>query len=194
MKIRVRAPLGVEGARVVPLGERAAVHVPFTAECTNDELTIRLTIDVRDDRPVCTRYEVEAPEGVDLLLRTTEVARGYKIRRLAASALAAMALERLEPDDPRRDGRAGFVVDIGHVQYTSGASLETIEEVIGPVRSRREPVTDERLQAFAEAFQRDYVPGAPQAFAESQYMSERQMWRLVALARKRGFLPPKEEQ
>lgn len=77
----------------------------------------------------------------------------------------------------------------GPMQHASTVeAVEAVESVVGSIRRRRAPITDDRLREFAEAYHERWIPGRALEFAESLFMSERQMYRLKKLAQERGFL------
>lgn len=143
---------------------------PFRAILTGDTIELEMVLDVIDGAPACTSYTVRAIDGVGLENRTTEVARGIKLREAMANALARSTWEQH-----------------GDVAYLA-TSVELIEAVMGSVQRRRVPVTDERLREVADAYRERWTPGGAMEFAASLHCSERQMYRLVKLARQRGFL------
>jgi hypothetical protein len=158
-------------------GSPAALVVPFRAHIEVNSLRVTIVIDVVDGAPSCTSYTVTTVDGGGLENRTTEVARGISIRDLLASALRFQTWEAF-PDPDATGGLIG----------RPGAPLDLTEAVMGSVRRRRVPVDDDRLREVAEAYRERWRPGNAAAFAESLLCSERQMYRLLKLARERGFL------
>jgi hypothetical protein len=167
-----------DGVRFAKLDSGGVVAVPLRATFTDDRMKVTMCLDVANGVPICAKYCVERTDGRGLEEVTTEISRGLNLRTLMAHAFAGAAHEQHEDDDGR-----------DHLRRAS--TVEAVEAVIGPIRRRREPTTDERLREFADAYRERWVPGGAAEFAESLYVSERQMWRLKRLAVDRGFL--KEE-
>ena len=141
--------------------------MPFEATFTSKALELAVTIDVADGRPVCTEYRVRRLDGGGLELMTTEVMRDVKLRTLMALSCSRVAI----------DQAGGWSVE-----------AEAVQAVVDPIRRRKAPITDATLRGIAKAYEKRYVPGRMEEFAQSEGYSERQMWRLVKLARERGFL------
>jgi hypothetical protein len=100
-----------------------------------------------------------------LEMMTSEVMRGVNLRALMMHAFAMF-----NPD------------------------TDAVQALFDSLKRRRTPVTDKTLREFARQYRKQFVPGGMQQFAESLGYSERQAWRLLKLARDRGFLPdPKKE-
>jgi len=165
------------GAEMKLLDSGGALMVPFEATFTGDQIRVTMTIDVAHGWPICSRYQVERTDGGGLELMTTEIMRGLNLRRLMANACARVAMAHTE------DGSGA---------YTTASTVEAIEAVVGPIqRRRRMPATDEGLKRFADEYLHRFEPGRMREFAEGLGYSERQGWRLLALARTRGILPPR---
>jgi hypothetical protein len=143
---------------------------PFRATFTGDDLEIELMLDVIDGAPACTSYTVRSTGGSGLENRTTEAVRGRPLRQLMVDALSMSVWEQY-------DDEGGLA-----------STVELVEAVMGSVRRTRKPVDDERLEQVADAYRKHWVPGGAAEFAESLNCSERQMWRLIKLARERGLL------
>jgi hypothetical protein len=172
MEVGVDFPPGA----IKTLASGGAMWAPFTATFTSDRVRVTITVDIADGRPVCRHYEVDRIDDVadGLELMTTEVARGINLRALMAHGCADVALQ------PLPDGTT----------YQPATSLEAVEAVVGELRRRRSPtITDKQLRGFAAAYRKGYTPGAMAEFAKDQGFSERHAWRLLKLARERGFLP-----
>jgi len=135
---------------------------------TSKDLELAVTIDVADGRPMCTEYRVRRLDGGGLDLMTTEVMRNVKLRTLIALSCSRVAI----------DQAGGWSVE-----------AEAVQAVVDPIRRRKAPITDDTLRKIAKAYKKRYVAGGMDEFAQSEGYSERQMWRLVKLARERGFLP-----
>lgn len=165
------------GARIARLDSGGVLYVPTRAVFTDERLRITIVIDVANGTIICPSYSVERIDGAGgLEALTTDVSRGLKIRNLMAYAAASAAVTPAPDDDER--GR----------DFLPGQTLEAIEAVIGPIRRTREPVTDERLRAIADAYRERWIPGRDVEFAESFHMSDRNMRRMLKKARERGFL------
>lgn len=158
-------------ARVAEIRGGGVLMVPISATFDDGQLSVRLVIDVADDLPICREYTVKRLDGGGLEEMTTEVARGVKIRELMAEAVASKALEPA-PDGGRRHA----------------TTLEAIEAVVGPIRRRRRTMTDSELTSFVASYRERYLPGHATEFAESVFMSERQMWRWKRAAIERGLM------
>ena len=166
--------------RLAQLDGGGRLAVPFTATFSNDIQTLRLEIvvDVANGRPVCRSYRVETfDDGGDLAMMTSEVLRGVKLRNLMSHACAQAAFEAVD------DG--GFV---------PAENVQAIEAVLGPLRRTRRPATDELLGQVADRYRAEFVPGRMVEFAEAFGYSERQMRRLIALARERELLEPSDRK
>jgi hypothetical protein len=170
---RFRIDVKVDGSEATVYSFAAGGHMlgPLTATFTNEQLVVTLRIDVLDGVPSCVWYRVERVDGGGLEYLTTELAKGLKVRDLMAHAVALAAVQSSEDPDV--------------------SPLDAIEAVMGSVRRGRAPVTDARLEEFAEAYRDRWVPGRGAEFAESLHISERQMWRLKKEAIERGFLEGK---
>lgn len=165
------------GMAIKTLASGGVMWAPFTATFTSDRVRCTITVDVADGRPVCRRYEVEriddSADGLEVM--TTEVMRGINLRALMANGCADVALQ------PLPDGTT----------YQPATSLEAVEAVIGSLRRSRPPsITDKQLREFASAYRKEYSPGRMAQFADGRGYSERHAWRLLKIARERGFLPP----
>lgn len=172
--MRVVTRIGFDSSpRTARLDTGVEVIAPLEAEFTNGTLRITVLLDVADGMPRCTKLSVERVDGGGLELITTEVLPGLSLRRLMARACAAAVVERHED---------------GHYVKRAEVSLDAIEAVMGSLQRTRQPITDERLREFAEAFRERYQPGKMEPFAESLHCSPRQAWRLKKLAEERGFL------
>ncbi len=66
-----------------------------------------------------------------------------------------------------------------------------VDTLFDSLKRRRSPITDEKLRHFADMYRLKFVPGCMDEFAKEMNVGERQARRLLALARQRGFLPPK---
>lgn len=171
MHLRIETRLGGKrSAKLRTLDSGGQLLAPFTARFSNDEWAIDLDLNVVDGQPSCVGYAVARNDDRPLDQFTTEVARGFNLRKLMSHAFARMALES--------EGQA----------KVPATTEEAVEAVVGPIRRRRAPITDQRLREVADAFRSRYVSGGAAEFASSLFVSERQMWRLVKLARQRGFL------
>lgn len=167
------------GSRIVELDTGGALWAPISATFTSDRVRVEITVDVANGVPVCRRYSAERTDGGGLELMTTEVMRGLPLRSLMAHACAAAALQTESTDG---EGKG----------YSPASSVEAIEAVVKTLKRRRTPVTDKELRRFAAAYRKHFVPGRMREFAESLGYGERQGYRLLKVARERGFLPAKE--
>lgn len=175
-KVEIRADLMAMGSPKA-LGPNTAVPAPFTAVFTNESLELTIVVDVANGVPFCPEYHlkrVDAPPGLEMA--TTDVLRGIPLRGLMANALARVALEVERTETGVR------------FDYRSPTSVEAVEAVIGSLKRRRQPVTDEVLREFADAYRERFEPGAMEEFADSIGYSPRHAYRLKKLAEERGFL------
>ncbi len=175
---------GVRRSKPKRVGADSWITAPFTATFEDERLRLVLEVDVADGHPICTSYRVDRLDGGGLELMTTEVLRGFKLRALMAEACI---LSVVVPVPGAKEGTA-FAV-----KTKDAIPVEVIESVLGTLKRRRAPVTDERLREVADAYKKRYEPGGMEQFAKSLNASERQVWRLIRLARERGFLPRREE-
>jgi hypothetical protein len=144
-----------------------------------DDLVVTLELTVQDGVPTCEAYTVRVPGG-GLERMTTDVARGIKLRELLEMGAAHCAIGAPSTSD-----------GVTTADYTF--NKERVAAVGRMTRRRRQPVTDESLRRFAEAYKQNFRRGHMAEFAKSLDYGERHVWRLRKLAIERGFLTEGED-
>jgi hypothetical protein len=110
--------------------------------------------------------------------------RPEKVRAMVREGRFPQPIDMTEPVHLWRWSRADVE------RYAAGEwSLHPRPLPIDRVRRTRRPTTEARLREVAQAYNDRWTPGSPDEFAASLNVSERQMWRLLKLARDRGLLP-----
>jgi hypothetical protein len=174
VRARFRVNVNVQGEEATVYSFPSGGHMltPLTATFSNEQIVVTMRIEVIDGAPSCVWYRVERVDGGGLEFLTTELAKGLKVRDLMAQAVMMAAVQSSEEPDV--------------------SPLEAIESVLGNLRRGRAPISDTRLEEFAEAYRAHWEPGRADAFAASLGVGERQMYRLKKAAVERGFLEDDE--
>jgi len=158
------------------LDSGAELLAPFQATFTGSEVTIGLKVDVVDGTPSIRSVTIDVVDSADgLELRTSKLLDGVPMRGLLTHACARVVVET-------------EALEGGTVKMTRTAvpSTEAVEKVVGSIRRRRRPISDERLTEFVEAYRAR--TGTMRELARELSMAERHAYRMKKLAQDRGLL------
>ena len=164
-------PIGDSSDYTELLDGRGQMQLPALATFSNDDLRIEIEITAVDGVPGCRRYQVETTDGSPLDGMVTNVMRGLPLRNFLSYACAVMWIPTDKYQGPLPSLESDF-----------------IEALRSATRRPRRPLSDDRLQDFAEQYRANFSPGQMEEFARSLNYSERQVYRLKKQAVDRGFL------
>ena len=168
------------GSRIAHLDNGYAMWAPVrsTFEFDDPEVIVGVVLDVEDGRAVVEEYTVSRkPGGPPVEFVARDVIRGVSLRDLMAEAMAWVALEP---------------VDEARTKWREVRSVPKLDEITSGTRSRRLPMSDERLRATADAFRAGGVDAV--MVLDGWQCERRQAQRAIKAARERGFPTEREEK
>lgn len=146
----------------------------------DDDVGLRLTIEVRNGVPVCRQLEfVTSPEGRDL--RKSDLA--IDLDAVVEMMCAAVALQVVDADG---ESSAAVVGGSPQTPFWDG----TVRQVRRARAGRPVRLTDERIRQAAEIYRANLDKRPTEAVAAAFGMAHRTAAKYVGEARARGFLPP----